>query len=259
MAVGLAEHFTYKKLLKFVSPCIAMMIVTSVYSIVDGFFVSNYAGKSAFAAVNLIMPILMALGAFGFMIGTGGSALVAFTLGEGKKEKANKIFSMLIEIIVIVGITFTVIGIVLMPQITRALGASDLLFKDCVLYGRILLVSLVFFMLQNSFQSFLVTAEHAKMGLIISIASGILNMILDYLFVCVFHGGIAGAGLATAISQIIGGTIPLIFFIRKNNSLLQLKLTKLDFKAIGKACAKVPQRCLVIFLRLLSVFFIIFS
>lgn len=237
MAVGLSEHFTYKKLLRFVAPCIAMMLVTSVYSIVDGFFVSNYAGKNAFAAVNLVMPVLMALGSFGFMIGTGGSALVAFTLGEGDKEKANQIFSMLIEIIVIVGILLSIVGIIFMPQITGALGASKLIFDDCVLYGRILLASLTFFMLGNSFQSFLVTAERAKMGLAVSITAGVLNMLLDYFFVCVLHGGIAGAGYATAISQIVGGVIPLLYFLRKNKSLLQLKKTKLEFHSIGKACA----------------------
>lgn len=237
MSVGLSDHFTYKKLLKFVAPCIIMMIVTSVYSIVDGFFVSNFVGKNGFAAVNLIMPALIALGAFGFMIGTGGSALVAFTLGEGNKEKANEIFSMLIEVIFIVGITLSVIGIIFMPQMAKVLGASELIYDDCVLYGRILLASLTFFMLQNTFQSFLVTAERARMGLIISIAAGILNMFLDYFFVYVLKGGVAGAGYATAISQVVGGIIPLVYFLRKNKSLLRLKKTKLDFRPIVKACA----------------------
>lgn len=237
MAVSLSDHFTYKKLLRFVFPCIAMMVVTSLYSIVDGFFVSNYAGKNAFAAVNLVMPVLMALSSLGFMIGTGGSALVAFTLGEGNKERANQIFSMLIQVIVVAGIVLSVVGFIFVPQIVTALGASELIFDDCVLYARIMLITLTFFMLGNSFQSFLVTAERAKMGLFISITAGLLNVVLDYLFVYVFHGGIAGAGYATAISQIVGGIIPMIYFMKKNTSLLQFTKTKFDLRPIGKACA----------------------
>lgn len=237
MAIGLADHFTYKKLIHFVVPCIAMMIVTSLYSIVDGFFVSNFAGKNAFAAVNLVMPVLMGFSSFGFMIGTGGSALVAFTLGDGNQEKANQIFSMLIEFTVLLGILFSVVGIIFMPQIAHILGATELIFDDCVLYGRILLVTLTFYMLANSFQSFLVTAERAKMGLIITITAGVINMLLDYLFVGVLQGGIAGAGYATALSQIVGGMIPMIYFLKRNGSVLRLRLTKLDVHAIGKACS----------------------
>lgn len=237
MAVSLSEHFTYKKLIGFVAPCIAMMIVTSIYSIVDGYFVSNFAGKNAFAAVNLIMPVLMGLGSFGFMVGTGGSALVAFTLGAGQKEKANDIFSMLIELIMVVGAGLAVAGFIAMPQIVRLLGASDVIFADCVVYGRILIIALTFFMLQNSFQSFLTAAEKAHMGLAISIATGLLNAFLDYLLVYVFQWGIAGAGLATAFAQILGAIIPFIYFARENKSLLRFSWTKFDISAIGKACA----------------------
>lgn len=237
MAVKISDHFTFKRLIRFVAPCIAMMIVTSVYSIVDGFFVSNFAGKNAFAAVNLIMPVLMGLSAFGFMIGTGGSALVAFTFGQGKKERANQIFSMLIELVFLAGVTVSILGSIFMPQIVRALGASDLIFADSVLYGRIMLISLTFYMMQNSFQSFLATAERAKMGLMISVAMGLLNMFLDFLFVYVLHLGIAGAGIATAIAEILGGTIPFLYFARENTSRLRFHITKPDFRAIRKACA----------------------
>lgn len=237
MAVGLSEHLNYKKLIRFVAPCVVMMIVTSIYSIVDGFFVSNFAGKNAFAAVNLIMPVIMALGAFGFMIGTGGSALVACVLGQGKIERASKIFSMLIQSIVIVGIVLSSIGFILMPQIVELLGASEIIFGDCVIYGRILLIAITFYMLQNSFQSFLVTAERAKMGLAISVMTGIMNMILDFLFVYILHWGIAGAGVATAIAQMVGGVIPFIYFAKKNTSLLRFQWTKFDFSTIKKACA----------------------
>lgn len=237
MSVSLSEHFTYKRLLRFVFPCIIMMIVTSIYSIVDGFFVSNCVGKNAFAAVNLIMPVLMALSAFGFMIGTGGSALVAFTLGEGKKEKANEIFSMLILSEYLFGMLVTVVGFIFMPQIARALGASSLIIEDCVCYGRIGILTIAFFMMQNSFQSFLVTAEQAKMGLIVSIACGLTNMTLDFLLVYVWPLGVTGAALATGISELIGAFIPLIYFMRKNKSRLRLVRPRFDARALRRACS----------------------
>lgn len=237
MSVSLSEHFTYKRLLRFVFLCIIMMIVTSIYSIVDGFFVSNCVGKNAFAAVNLIMPVLMALSAFGFMIGTGGSALVAFTLGEGKKEKANEIFSMLILSEFLFGMLVTVVGFIFMPQIARALGASSLIMEDCVRYGRIGILTIAFFMMQNSFQSFLVTAEQAKMGLIVSIACGLANMTLDFLLVYVWPLGVTGAALATGISELIGAFIPLIYFMRKNKSRLRLVRPRFDVRALRRACS----------------------
>lgn len=235
--VSLSEHFTYKKLLRFVLPCIVMMIVTSVYTIVDGFFVSNYAGKNAFTALNLIYPVLMALGALGFMIGTGGSALVSFTIGEGKKEKANQIFTMLICTIVVAGAVLSAAVFVFIRPIACALGATEAIVDDCVLYGRILLASNVFFMMQNSYQSFLVTAERATFGLVISIASGIMNIILDYVLVCVLNLGIGGAAAATAGSQIVGALIPTVYFLRPNKSLLHFAKTRLDLQPLGKACS----------------------
>lgn len=237
MSVSLSEHFTYKKLLRFVFPCIIMMIVTSIYSIVDGFFVSNCVGKNAFAAVNLIMPVLMALSAFGFMIGTGGSALVAFTLGEGRKDKANEIFSMLILAEFLFGVVVTVIGFIFMPQIAKALGAGPLIMEDCVRYGRIGILTIAFFMMQNSFQSFLVTAEQAKMGLMVSVACGLTNMTLDFLLVYVLPLGVTGAALATGISELIGAFIPLIYFMRKNKSLLRLVRPRFDTRALMRACS----------------------
>lgn len=236
MKISLSDHFTYKKLLRFVLPTVIMMIVTSIYSIVDGFFVSNIVGKNAFAAVNLIMPFLMALGAFGFMIGTGGSALVAKTLGEGKQKKANEYFSMLIDVTIVVGIVLTAVGFIFMRPIAELLGASPLIIDDCVLYGRTLIIATTFFMLQNSFQSFLVTAEKPMFGLVISILAGITNIILDFLLVYVFSLGIFGAGLATVISQIIGGIVPFIYFCRKKDAMLRLVRTKLDGSALLKAC-----------------------
>ena len=236
MKIRLSDHFTYKRLLRFVLPTVVMMIVTSVYSIVDGFFVSNIVGKNAFAAVNLIMPLLMALGSFGFMIGTGGSALISKTLGEGKRELANRYFSMLIAVIIVVGIILSVIGFIWMRPLASLLGASEAIIDDCVLYGRVLIVSNTFFMLQNSFQSFLVTAEKPHMGLAISVIAGIANIILDFVFVYLLRMGIFGAALATAISQAIGSIVPLVYFFRNSNSPLRLVRTKPDFKALGQAC-----------------------
>lgn len=237
MSVSLSDHFTYRKLLRFVFPCIIMMIVTSIYSIVDGFFVSNCVGKNAFAAVNLIMPVLMALSAFGFMIGTGGSALVAFTLGEGRKQKANEIFSMLVLAEFLFGVVVTIAGFIFMPQIAKALGASSLIMEDCVRYGRIGILTIAFFMLQNSFQSFLVTAEQAKMGLMISVTCGLTNMTLDFLLVYVWPLGVTGAALATGISEIFGAVIPLVYFMRNNNSLLKLVKPRFDGGALKRACS----------------------
>lgn len=236
MKIKLSDHFTYKNLLKFIMPTVFMMIVTSIYGIVDGFFVSNFVGKNAFAAVNLIMPVLMAIGAFGFMIGTGGSALVAKTLGEGKPKTANRYFSMLTYVVILFSLVITIIGFIFMPQIAKALGASALIIDDCILYGRILIAAEVFFMLQNSFQSFLVTAGKATFGLIISISAGISNIILDFVLVYIFDFGIAGAAAATVFSQLVGGIIPLIYFAGKNDSLLRLIKTKIQLKPLGKAC-----------------------
>lgn len=237
MNIQLSEHFTYKKLIKFTIPTIIMLIFTSIYGVVDGIFVSNCVGADAFASVNLIMPALMILGAVGFMIGTGGSALISKTIGEGEKEKANKYFSMLIYLLIIIGVIFTVIGIALVKSVSNLLGANESMLENCVIYGRTILAFLVPFMLQNCFQSFLIVAEKPTFGLVISIATGITNMVLDFLFMYVFKMGVFGAALATGISQTIGGAIPLIYFIRKNNSLLRLTKTKFEWKAILQTCA----------------------
>lgn len=236
MNIQLSEHFTYKKLLRFTLPSIVMMVFSSIYGVVDGVFVSNFVGSEAFAAVNLIMPFLMVLGAVGFMIGTGGSALVSFTLGTGDERKANEIFSMLIYVLIAVGAVFTVVGMVFMEPVARFLGADETMVPVCVTYGRIVLAALIPFMLQNTFQSFLVAAERPNLGLYITIAAGVTNMVLDALFIAVFRWGVAGAALATSISQFIGGIIPLVYFIFPNRSKLRLCRTKLSMRTLGKAC-----------------------
>lgn len=237
MEIKLSEHFTYKKLLRFVMPSIVMMIFTSIYSVVDGLFVSNFVGKTSFAAINFIMPFLMGLGAVGFMIGTGGSALVSKTMGEGKKERAEQYFSMLVWVTVISGVIIAIIGLIFIRPIAAAMGASDSMLEDCVVYGRIILVFLTSFMLQNVFQSFFAAAEKPHLGLVMTVAAGVTNMALDALFVAVFRWGTAGAAIATGISQTVGGVIPLFYFARPNSSLLRLIKPKFNVRALLKVCA----------------------
>ena len=237
MNIQLSEHFTYGKLLKFTFPSIVMMVFTSIYGVVDGVFVSNFAGSESFAAVNLIMPFLMILGAIGFMLGTGGSALVAFILGTGDGQKANRVFSLMVYVLIVLGGIFMVGGILFMEPMARLLGADEAMLPVCVQYGRIVMLGLIPFMLQNTFQSFLVTAERPHFGLYITIAAGVTNMALDALFVGVFRWGVAGAAAATVISQIVGGVIPFVYFICPNKSKLRLGKTKMDFRMLGKAAA----------------------
>lgn len=226
MNIQLSDHFTYKKLFRFTLPSIIMMIFTSIYGVVDGLFVSNFVGKIPFAAVNLILPFVMILGSIGFMFGTGGSALVAKTLGEGDQKRANQHFSLLILVSLILGISFAIVGIIFLEPIAHLLGAEGEMLHYCVVYGRILLLALPAFMLQNMFQSFLVTAEKPNVGLIITVIAGITNIILDAFFITVLDFGITGAALATGLSQCVGGIIPLFYFARKNSSLLKFTRTK---------------------------------
>lgn len=235
MRIQLSDHFTYKRLLRFVISPILMMICTSLYSIVDGFFVSNYVGKTPFAAVNLIMPVCMALGTIGTMIGTGGSAIVSMTLGEGKQEDANRYFSMLIYFAIIMSVVLSVIGFIFARPIAIALGATGELLENCVLYSRILFIALTAFVLQNAFQSFFVTAEKPSLSLKISLLAGVTNVVLDYLFIAVFDFGLAGAAIATGIGQVVGGFVPMIYFARKNDSLLRLTKTGFEGSVLRKA------------------------
>lgn len=235
--IALSEHFDYKKLFRFTLPSIAMMIFTSIYGVVDGLFVSNIVGKAEFTAVNFIMPVLVITGSVGFMFGAGGSALVSKTLGEGKREKANSLFSLLVYVSAGLGVALAIAGYALMPVIAKALGADGELLENCVLYGRIVVLAMPIFMLQMEFQSLFITAEKPKLGLAVTVASGVLNMILDALFMWVFNWGIAGAALATALSQAVGGLVPVIYFLRPNTSLLRLGKAEFDLRAIGKACS----------------------
>lgn len=235
--IQLSDHFTYARLFRFVLPSIVMMVFTSIYGVVDGLFVSNFAGKTAFASINLIMPFLIILGAMGFMLGTGGTALVSRVLGEGDKERANKYFSMITLFGILLGVILTVVGVLTMRPMAILLGATEAMVDDCVLYGRIVVCFLTSFMLQNMFQSFLIAAERPKFGLLITLAAGVTNMVLDALFVGVFRWGIAGAAIATGISQTVGGVVPLMYFLFSKNSPLRLRWTKFEAQPLLRSCA----------------------
>ncbi len=238
MEIRLSDTFDYKKLMRFTFPSMVMMVVISVYSVVDGVFVSNLVGKNAFASLNLIYPLITALGAIGFMIATGGSALVAKSLGEGKKQEANEIFSMLIYVLMMLAIGCSAFGVFFIEPISIMLGATDELLMDCITYGRIMLIALPAFMVQVTFQNFTVVAGKHNMGLKLSLLAGMINIALDYLFMAVFNWGIAGAAAATGLSQCVGALIPFIYFLNKNNS-SELKLVKFKFNgaALSKTCS----------------------
>lgn len=235
--IQISDHFTIPRLLRFVFPSIIMMIFTSIYGVVDGFFVSNYVGKTPFAAVNLIMPLLMAIGSIGFMLGTGGSALVAKTCGEGDSERANRYFSMTIYTAILLGTILAAISFCLIRPIARLMGADGAMLEYCVLYARILVCTLPLFMLQNMFQSFFITAEKPKLGLYVILAAGISNIVLDFLFIAVFRWGLAGAAIATSIGELIGGLVPILYFSRPNTSRLKLVRTKLEWRPIWRSCS----------------------
>ena len=234
--IRLSDHFSYAKLLRFTLPSICMMVFTSIYGVVDGLFVSNFAGKTPFAAINLVMPFIMILGGMGFMIGTGGTALVSKLLGEGKKDEAHRTFSMMVLFTLLLGLVLSAVGFLTMRPVSYFLGATDAMIDDCVLYGRIVTGFTFAFMLQNVFQSFFIAAEKPRLGLIVTVAAGVTNMALDALFIAVFDWGVAGAAIATGLSQCVGGVLPLSYFLRPNDSLLRMRPTALRLRPILQAC-----------------------
>lgn len=235
--IKLSDHFGYKKLIRFTMPSIVMLIFTSIYGVVDGLFVSNFVGKTSFAAVNLIMPVLMILGCVGFMFGTGGGALISMSLGEGKKEKASRIFSFIVAFSAICGVVLGLLGVVFIRPVAMLLGAEGKLLNYCVLYGRIILAALPFYILQFEFQCLFATAGKPKLGLYVTVAAGVTNMVLDALFVAGLKWGLAGAALATSMSELVGGAIPVVYFMKKNTSLLRLTKFRFDIRILGKAAS----------------------
>ncbi|MCI8808292.1 MAG: MATE family efflux transporter [Oscillospiraceae bacterium] len=237
MKIQLSDHFTCSKLLRFTLPSIVMMVFTSIYGVVDGFFVSNFVGKTPFTAVNFIYPVIMILGCVGFMFGTGGGALIAKTLGEGKPERANHIFSLIVYTAAACGVVLGTVGVVLVRPIAAALGAQGELLENSVIYARVILAALPAFILQFEFQCLFATAGKPTLGLMVTVAAGCTNMALDALFVAVLRWGLVGAAAATALSQAVGGIVPLVYFARPNSSLLRLGRTGFDGKALARTCA----------------------
>ena len=236
MGIQLSDHFNYTRLLQFTFPSMIMMVFTSLYSVVDGFFVSNFVGKTPFASVNFIMPVLMILGSIGFMFGSGGSALVSKTMGEGDDNKARQLFSLFVYSTIACGVAISVISFIFIRPLASLMGAEGDMLNNCVTYARILLLSLPFFMLQFEFQSFFITAEKPQLGLMVTVVCGLTNMVLDALFMAVFSWGLVGAAAATAISQVLGGAIPIVYFARSRSGVLWLTRTAMDGRALVKAC-----------------------
>jgi len=232
MKIQLSDHFTYRRLLRFTLPSIMMMIFTSIYGVVDGIFVSNFVGKTAFAAVNLIMPYLMVFGTLGFMVGTGGTALIAKTMGMGDREKANELFSMLTLVCVIGGLVLTAVSMIFLRPVAIWMGAQGQMLSDCVTYGMIVQTASTAYVIQYAFQSFCVTAEKPNLSLAMTVAAGVCNIVLDALFVIVFRWGLVGAAVATAIAQFLGAIIPLVYFAKPNPSLLRLGKFRFDGRAL---------------------------
>lgn len=234
--IQLSDHFTYSRLVKFVIPSVVMMIFTSIYGVVDGLFVSNFVGKTPFAAINLIFPLIMILGGFGFMLGTGGTAIVAKTLGMGEKKLATEYFTFIIASTAAMGTILSILGIIFARPVAMLLGAEGEILECAVVYARVVLIALPFFMLQNSFQNFFITAEKPKLGLAVTIAAGVTNMVLDALFIAVFDWGLIGAAAATATSQFIGGAVPIIYFATSDKSTLRFCRTRAYWRVLLNAC-----------------------
>ena len=236
MQIKLSDHFSYGRLLRFTLPSIIMMVISSIYSVVDGLFVSNLVGDLALSSVNIVFPVAMIVGSFGFMLGTGGSAIVARTMGEGDQPLANRYFSMIIYAVVVLGAVLSTVCVIYMEPIARFAGASDALIGDCVVYGRILLAGSVPFMLQTSFQSFFVVAEKPHLGLALSIAAGVTNMVMDYVLIAVCDLGVAGAAIATVMGYCVGGVLPLLYFLRPKREGIRLTRTRFYGKQLLHAC-----------------------
>lgn len=237
MNIKISDSFNYRKLLRYAFPSIITLVFTSIYGVVDGYFVSNFVGKTPFTAINFIMPVLMILGAAGFMFGTGGGALIAKTLGEGDKEKANRIFSLIVYACAACGVLLAVLGFILIRPIAAALGAQGEMLENGVEYARIILLALPAFTLQYEFQCLFATAQKPGVGLAVTVAAGLTNIVLDALFVAAFKCGLVGAAAATALSQSVGGIVPLIYFARPNKSLFRLGKTRLSGRVLARTCA----------------------
>lgn len=237
MNIQLSDHFDYKRLIIFTVPSMMMMILSSIYGMVDGYFVSNFVGKNALAAINLIMPFPMICSAIGMMLGSGGAALIARTLGRKQNERANRIFSLVITVSTLIALVSAILGAIFIPEISVLLGANEAILDECVVYGRIFMFSLVPFALQSIFDVLLVTAERPRLGLVFTICAGLTNIVLDLLLLGYFHLGIEGAAWATFFSSLVGGVGPLLYFLLPNKSMLRLASKPIwDGRVLQKIC-----------------------
>lgn len=236
MQINLSDHFDYSRLLRFTLPSIAMVVFTSIYGVVDGFFVANYAGKQAFAAVNLSYPVIMILGTLGMMFGSGGSALVAAAQGRGRKKLANDYFSLITYSAFISGVVLVALFWFLLEPLMKLMGATGGLLENSVLYGHVMMISLPAFILQSMFQILFITAGKPKLGFCITVGAGVANMVLDFVLVGILGYGLVGAGIATVVSEFFGGVAPLFYFFHDNGSTLRLKRTRWVPEALFKTC-----------------------
>lgn len=237
--ISLSEHFTYPKIFKIVIGPVLMMIFSSFYSVVDGIFLSAYAGDGAFSGVNLIFPYIMILGGVGFMLGTGGVALVTKTLGEGDKKKANSYFSLVLYFAIALGVIITIVGYFTVEPFARMMASlsssnTDLMIDAAIRYGHTMVLGITLFMLQNIFQSFFSGAEKPLMGFVFIAGAGILNILLDWLFVGVLSMGVEGAAYATIIGQFVGGVLPILYFSLYKKLPFKLGKCKLEIKPLLK-------------------------
>ena len=242
MKIRLSDHFTFKKLLKAALAPMLMMVFTSLYTIVDGVCISNFCGKESFAGVNLIFPIIMIVGGLGFMLGTGGSALVGKLLGEKKDLEARQTFTMTIIFTILIGLTITIAGVLLIETLVYAMTSvatgdiSQKMIDEAILYGRLLMAGQVFFMLQNVFQSFFIVDEKPVLGFVFILIGGLTNIVLDILFIGVCKWGIIGAAAATICGYLSGSLGPIIYFLIRKNDYIHFERTKLKLKPLIKIC-----------------------
>ena len=233
----MSQHFTMSKLVRFTAPSVGMMVLMSLYVMADGFFVSNFCGATALAAVNFAYPIALLLGTVGYMLGPGGAAVVAKTRGEGDDARANRQFSLFVYVSIAAGIVFTAVGLAALEPLLVAFGATGEMLDDCMAYGIILVCGVSFDILQFFFQAFLPVAGKPGMGFGVTVAAGLTNVALDALLIVGFGMGVEGAAIGTVASMAVGGVIPLVYFSLPNKSPLRLGRTSMDWRVLGHACA----------------------
>ena len=214
-----------------------MMLFTSMYGVVDGLYLSHFSGKEAFAAITLIIPLPLLIGAWAYMIGAGGSAVIAKAIASDRQKDANEYFSFLVLISVLGSILLAGIGEIFLEPCAKLLGANDEMLPFCMTYGRILIAAVPLYVLQNVFQSFLTVAEHPKIGLAINLVSAFLNMALNFVFIRITNEVVTAVALATVVSQFVGGITPFVFFVRSKSTTLRFGRPHMPMSLLGPVFA----------------------